>query len=313
LTQNALRHPIMQISADEKLNQEIWTSKFPRLQGYNRVDRAKPGAVVLLEHPSSRTAYGPDIVLAVQDVGRGRTMAFTSDTTADWGEFFESIWGEKINGFLPLNTANCDSRYFKQFWLNSVRWLAAHKFDYENNLVGLELDNTYCAPNSELPIRVRAQDRQGKEIRDAEATLTLSSLGRSPHSEIARFDETTHAYLATVKLPGDGKFLLSAKVRFKDGRTGEDQQVIVGEQTDLETQDVRANPANLSNISRWSGGKTLALHNDSKQTITAIVGDAKPATIEYQRTSLWDKPWLLAVVIGLLTLEWVLRRWRFLA
>lgn len=313
LAPNALNHPIMQLSANARLNREIWTTKFPRLLGYNRVDRAKPGAVVLLEHPTSRTAYGPDIILAVQEVGQGRTMAFTSDTTADWGEYFESIWGEKIHDYLPLSPANCDSRYYKQFWLNSVRWLAAHKYNLENSFVNLELKNTYFDAQDKIPVHVHVMDREGKEIRNAKVTLNLAGIQADMPAVKAVFDDQSQAFLASVKLPKAGVFLIKAKAVLPNGRTGEDQQVVVGEAADSELADIRARPANLSAIARWSGGKSLASKNDAQGSIAPVIGNVKPAAIEYQHTSLWDKPWLLSVIISLLTIEWGLRRWRGMA
>jgi uncharacterized membrane protein len=50
-------------------------------------------------------------IIACQTYGRGRTMAFAPDTTADWGRYFESQWGEG------------DNRYFRRFWRNVIRWL----------------------------------------------------------------------------------------------------------------------------------------------------------------------------------------------
>src|SRR5438309_2026409 len=127
----AWSHPLLHLGATDAENQAIWTTKFPQLRGFNRVDRAKPGAIVLLEHPSIRTAHGPAVILAAQEVGKGRALAFTSDTTYWWGELFETIWGEPINPSLPLTEVNCDSRYFQRFWVNAVRWLAAHKLERE--------------------------------------------------------------------------------------------------------------------------------------------------------------------------------------
>lgn len=312
LTANALTHPIMQISADKELNEAIWTTKFPKLLGYNRVDRPKPGAVVLLGHPTAHTLFGPDVILAVQDVGKGRTMAFTSDTTSDWGQYFETIWGEKINDNYPLSESNCDSRYYKQFWVNSVRWLAAHKFNIENNLVSLEVKNTYCTPNTEIPVLVHVSDRAGKETHNARVKLQLSNLGEEIAPANATYDEQEHAFVGTVKLPQTGMFTLTAEAIFDDGQTSEDRQVILGEETDIEMADIRAKPATLAALSRLSGGKVLDPHNGAK-AVTEALGVAKPPSIEYQRTSLWDVPPLLAAIIGMLGLEWLLRRWRGLA
>ena len=307
---NAWTHPIMRISGDAAENREIWTTKFPNLQGYNRVDRAKPGATVLLEHPSDRTGYGPTIILATQEVGQGRTMALTTDTTYLWGEWFETIWGEKLNPNLPLTEENCDSRYFKQFWLNSIRWLAAHKFDSEHELLGIEVAQNYCAPNLDIPVRIRAANRGGRETGDAAVTLRLTDGATEVQTVRAIYSEAQRSFQANVKLPAAGKFLLHATARFNDGKTADDQQLLVGEETDWEMADIRAKPESLAALSRWSGGRAFtAAKNDADAILNAMAG-AKPATIEYRRSPFWNKSWWLGTIIGMLSLEWIARRLR---
>ncbi len=313
VTDDAWTHPIMQISADEAENRIIWTAKFPQLFGYNRVDRAKPGAVVLLEHPTDRTADGPAVILAAQNVGKGRTMAFTSDTTYGWGRSFETIWGEKHNPSLPLNPANCDARYFKQFWLNAVRWLAAHKANQEHGQVSIDLPQTYCAPNVEIPVRVGAVSRDGREVGDAEVTLELSDKYKPRQTVRAIYSEALHGYQAEVKLPDTGQFVLHAVARFKDGQTADDRQIVVGEDADFEMADIRAKPETLAALSRWSGGQVLAAAHNDPSAMSLALGGATPATLEYKKTPLWDRAGWLAAIIGLLTVEWAVRRLRGLA
>jgi uncharacterized membrane protein len=310
---NAWNNPVLRISSDPAENREIWTAKFPELLGYNRVDRAKPGATVLLEHPTARTAYGPAVILATQEVGKGRTMALTTDTTCIWGAQFETIWGEKVNPSLPLTEENCDSRYFKQFWLNSIRWLSAHKFDFDHNLLNIELAQTYCAPNLDIPVRVRAATRAGLETGDAEVILHLSDGATEVQTARAIYSEEQRSYQANVKLPGPGKFTLQATARFKDGKTGEDEQVLVGEETDWEMADIRAKPGTLASLSRWSGGQVFAPSNNVAGVISNAMTGLQPATVEFHKTPLWDKAWWLGTIIGLLSLEWIGRRLRGMA
>jgi hypothetical protein len=53
--------------------------------------------------------------------------------------------------------------------------------------------------------------------------------------------------------------------------------------------------------------------NRAPENAAALFANVPPSLVEYRRTPLWDKPWWLASVLGLLTLEWSLRRWRGLA
>jgi hypothetical protein len=303
----------MRLSGDPEENRAIWTEKFPRLQGYNKCDRAKPGATVLLEHPTERTAYGPAIILAAQEVGRGRTMALTTDTTYLWGEWFETIWGEKIDPNQPLTEQNCDSRYYKQFWLNAVRWLSAHRFDFEHDLVGLEVAQTYCAPNLDIPVRVRAANPGGQETDDAQVTLHLWNGDVEAQTVRAVYSEEERSYLANVKLPAAGNFRLQATAQFKDGKTADDQQVLVGEEADWEMADIRAKPETLAALSRWSGGQVFSPGANNAVFMANALGGAKPATVEYRKTPLWDKSWWLGAIIGLLSIEWIARRLRGMA
>ena len=311
--ETAWSHPLLQISPDPEENRKIWTEKFPPLVGYNRVDRAKPGAMVLLENPGSRTAYGPDVILAAQEVGHGRTMAYTSDTTYLWGEYFETIWGEKINPNYPLTEANCDARYFKQFWANAVRWLAAPKFDRDKNALAIELPATYCPPGSVLPVRVDAWNRDGRRLADATVTVHLLDESHEVQSVPAVYSDAEQRYLANVGVPGAGRYFLRATAAFRDGRKAWDQQLVVGEANDLEMADIRARPATLAAVAQWSGGEALAAEgNESGAVVHAAVGD-QPATIKYLRTPLWDRGWFLAAIIGLLSAEWIARRVRGMA
>ena len=127
---SALEHTVMAIGTTKEETRRIWTEKFPNFHGFNRVDRPKPGAIVLGATPSFANTYyaagyGNKTLLAVQDIGKGRSMAFTSDTTRTWGGDFETLWGEPLNPSLPLSESNCDARYYRAFWINAIRWLGA--------------------------------------------------------------------------------------------------------------------------------------------------------------------------------------------
>ena len=45
----------------------------------------------------------------------------------------------------------------------------------------------------------------------------------------------------------------------------------------------------------------------------ALSAAAPPAAVEYQRSPLWDRSWILEAALALLSAEWALRRWNSLA
>lgn len=303
----ALNHPLMALGATREETELIWSRKFPLLYGYNLVDRAKPGATVLAEDPSAENAYGPRLLLAVQNIGKGRSMAFTSDTTQSWGKDFERLWGEPVSSGGPAGRQNCDSRYYRQFWVNAVRWLAAGRIGRTNNPVTLELAQSYCAPNEPVAATVKVRDADLKEIGGAEVTLFLVSGGKTNLAVTSRFDPVTRSYRADLLPRVSGDFTVTAVAMSKGQKKGEDRQLLVAEEGDREMADLRAQPQLMANLARASGGKVLPVLAE-QAPLPIDFGTPPPITVEYRRTPLWDKSWWLAAILFLLALEWGIRR-----
>jgi hypothetical protein len=91
-------------------------------------------------------------------------------------------------------------------------------------------------------------------------------------------------------------------------KLGDDRQLLTCEDQDREMADVRARPDVMARIARVSGGQVISTDPKDSSRLAYVFGSRPPATVEYRRTALWDKSWWLGTLLGLLTLEWVLRR-----
>ena len=109
LTDEGLRHPITQLRFDRRDNLARWAG-LPQLEGVNLVAGVKPGATVLLEHPTLRAGDRPMPVLVVGEHGKGRTLALLTDSAWRWG-------------FLASGRDGDDGRAYTRFMENAVRWL----------------------------------------------------------------------------------------------------------------------------------------------------------------------------------------------
>jgi hypothetical protein len=88
---------------------------------------------------------------------------------------------------------------------------------------------------------------------------------------------------------------------------------LVSEVIDRELADLRARPDLMASIARASGGTAFSITTNPPANLGATLAHLPPPTEELRRTSLWDKlPWLLTA-LGLISAEWLLRRWRGLA
>src|SRR6185503_11052707 len=206
----AWQHPLMALGATPEQTQAIWTTKFPKLYGCNMVDHAKAGAIVLGQDPTRRNSSGPVLLMAAQQIGRGRSIAFTSDTTRSWGRDFETLWGEPIDPAMPLTEANCDSRYYRQFWVNAVRWLAAGKQGKTNSAVALELARSYATPEEPVKASVKVRDAQGRDVNGAEVSVVLSAPQKGSLRFKAIYEPASHSYIAQVVPGARGQYTATA-------------------------------------------------------------------------------------------------------
>ena len=309
----AWSHPIVAIGADAEETRRIWTEKFPTLHGINRMERAKPGAQVLAYADNAPQGFEGDVLLAVQEVGRGRTMAFTSDTTRSWGADFETLWGEARNPKWPVTEDNCDSRYYRRFWVNAIRWLAAGRGSRTNPPVLLDLSASYVTPGATATASVRVHDRAQREVTDAEVTLFAGSGTSSNAIGVARYDPARRAYVAPVTLRRPGTFVIGAVARRGDESLGVDRQLLVAETVDPELADLQARPPVMEAVARAGEGSAHRIADTDPRGLEGLWKELPRPWVEFHRKPLWDRPVFLALLLGLLVLEWSLRRWKGLA
>lgn len=295
----ARNHPILRISPDARKNNAILDA-LPFFLGTNFVRRAKPGATVLAIHERRGQ---PEI--CVQSYGKGRSMAFVSDSTDMWGRYFETSWGEGIN----------DNRYFTRFWINAVRWLGENSAARrQTRLLGNTERVSYRpAETVNLTARVMAgvgEDDKGDAHEDGRAVRITARWDQgSDRAAALTYRESRKEYVGSLTVPAATRAAeLRILFRAETGGTliGEDVMTIRIMEDRREFLDPESNPALLEELARITGGRILR----STEEIAALLRThAKTqATEQAYRVPRWDRTWLWGVVLGLLTLEWLLRR-----
>ena len=286
-----LDHPIMALGATREENARIWRERFPGFTGLNTVNRAKPGARVLASTADLSNQYGPLVVFAVQQIGRGRTMAFTSDTTQSWGSGFQDRFG----------TPQDPTLYYRRFWNQAVRWLAADRIRRKSGELKLQVDRSVAVPGESVVVRIPfPPDYPGatvslkRELPGEKATpvaLLRDEVTRTWHAEVLM--ETAGEWIFTAGLPRPGldPLFVSALVNVvPDTR----EYASTAAQRDL-----------LAELAQIGGGQLL--ENDPK-TWSVKLDPRGSRIIEYGQRAVWDRWWVLALLLTLLTLEWGLRR-----
>ena len=107
LTPNGESHTITRLRSAAADNRSQW-SQMPQWEGLNKTAGLANGGRALLTHPKLRTGNGqPMPVLAVAEVGHGRTAVVASD----------SLWRWK----LPMVGAGGDDTLYDTFISNIIR------------------------------------------------------------------------------------------------------------------------------------------------------------------------------------------------
>ncbi|MBN2801284.1 MAG: hypothetical protein JXX28_19240 [Deltaproteobacteria bacterium] len=133
LTPAGRLHPITRLEPTEDQSAQGW-ARLPALEGLNLVQGLAPGAVALLDDAAGRP------VVAVREVGAGRTMALLSDESWRYA-FAEAGEGRGNQAYLRL-------------WKGALRWLAR---DPQSQAVLAQVDDTSGAVGVPVSLQVIAR------------------------------------------------------------------------------------------------------------------------------------------------------------
>ena len=139
LTEAGAAHPLTRLGATMGETQATW-ERLPAMDGANLNLGVSPGAAALLVHPGLQTDGEPLPILAVREVGEGRTMALAVDASWRWS-FSEAAEGRGNQAYL-------------RFWKNALRWLVADPDD-RRVVVSPSRENVLLGDDVRLTIRAR--------------------------------------------------------------------------------------------------------------------------------------------------------------
>lgn len=268
----------------------------PALSGCVAVGAAKPTGTVVLQHPQIQIANQPANVLVVGPVGKGRTAAFTADTTWQWNLYLRSMGRQ--------------SPYYR-FWGQLVRWLAGQE-DMQRtegaSLTPLISRNTYELGDT-IPFRCAVTDANGQATAYAQVKVTiLDNQKREQTLNLVNLPEQVGIYTGSWQPPTKGTYNVFFQAS-KDGQPlAQDQGKFELIQTEGELDRIAANPALMVQIAQQTGGMAIDL-----QGINAL-GDKLLAQLPPEQLAkkksyvLYNFRYFFFAGVLIFTLEWYLRR-----
>ncbi len=292
--------------------------ELPPINGNVVVGRPKSGAEVLMVHQDRPGPDGqPQVVLATQRYGQGRSAALTVDTTYLW--------------FLPLRGMGQDSPYNK-LWGQMVRWLAGQDVKDRGRGAGVTalLNKSTYQLGESVKVRAQVRDDRGDATQYAQASVTVTRAGepRADTYALAPVDGQQGMYTLVLPDPAKGDYTAEV-VATKDGKELGRQSLKfdVLPPADEMTR-VAANPQLLAAIADQTHGFHYDLGQFPQLIEQLIRSDPTTGTLQqravplddfvgtvaalFRSAPLWpgryDLPVQGLLMVGLLVGEWFLRR-----
>jgi Putative glutamine amidotransferase len=281
-----LRHPIMRIGDDPAAT---W-SELPPLDGANLIERSdlKPNAMVLAEADDAQRHP----LLAAGQAGNGRTLAFAGDSTWRW----------QMRGFADAH---------RRFWRQCVLWLAKKDEETEGR-VWIRLAGRRVMRSSRVDFAMGAENAEREPIANAEFDVAVETPdGRKMDVRPARSGDEWGAIFRETAEPGD--YVVRVIGREGEAVIGEAEARFLVPKQDLELDRPAAEPslmAQLAEMTGPAGGAALAAE-ELPELLNRLAEEPPELKEEViAKVTYWDKWPFFLVFVGLLGVEWFLRkRW----
>jgi hypothetical protein len=263
-----------------------WWGRLHTVDGTNVVGGLRPDAVALLQHPSNMVGGKPQPVLAVREVGRGRTMALTVDTSWRWS-LSEAALGRGNQAYL-------------RFWKGAMRWLVGDP-TLERVSVGTPREN--YALGDEVRVTVRALDESFMPLTGAMVDVTIDGGGGETKLEVVT--DATGEAVVTFTPDRRGAHRVRAAVKVGGAAAGAAETVFAVTSRDPELDEVVPDRAFLE----WLAARTDGRYVEAGAAVEVLRDPDAGRTVWSRReVALWQAPLVALLALGGLGAAWLVRR-----
>ena len=281
--------PLLRLAADDSENQALWR-QLPELQGTYVTGRIKPGAEVLIEHPLLQYQNQALPLLASQRYGSGRSMSLTTASTWRW------------QMMLPAADESHET-----LWRQILRWLAVSAPER----ITIEFDREFYSVGDEVSVKATVLNNEYEAANDATLWMqTANPLEEFIDAPMEWDIEADGVYRANFIAEVEGVYSLLVDVASAAAEAGDSSSqkraAFVVTPSLREYTNAELDSGLMGRIAELSGGRYFDMA-DASELMSTIEFTPNAYSREVQ-IDLWDSPWLLALIILLLCVDWISRR-----
>jgi len=286
LTDEALQHQVFQI-ADNQPVREVW-AQLPTFTQYGRVDAGKPGAVVWAIHQNDDGPHGRRILMSSQRYGAGLSAVLC----------IQNFWRWRL-------AKESDPRQFDRFWRQLFRFLS----EVGRHEVSIHVADQELRPQMDVQVVLERQPNP-------------KNITETSRKFFARVEDSQKNIMheETVELeplhPVDFKFHAEKADVFTV--TVSDSLKVPIATRPIEIRDMNVEfqntGRNMETLRQWAAvSDGLAMKAEDCSDAASLVAQIKSKIEEVRRGKQMRRPvgvngWMLALVVGCLASEWLLRK-----
>ncbi|MBM4040169.1 MAG: hypothetical protein FJ290_16815 [Planctomycetes bacterium] len=287
LTEQGRAHGIAQLADTPEESQKVWEG-FPGTYWYHPVARAKPGGVVLAEHPYDRDERGPMPLIVVGRYDPGRTLYCGLDGTWRW-----RFWVGDV--------------HFGRFWVQAINYVGTYRILGGSRRIQLATDKRSYALGERVVVQAQCLDDAFRPLQAESVEAKLEPAGAPAQ---------TVRLLPSRQGPGifEGSFVAarpgSTVLSVALGTEQESQSFDV-HLPDTEFQHPTMDARTLREIAEATRGAFLRL--DEAERLPGLIQSAGQEITTEIQDPVFDAPLVIILFLGLVCSEWWFRKRGMLA
>jgi uncharacterized membrane protein len=286
LTGAGQTHPITRLNEDRSVSAKTWTD-LPPISISEPLNNVKPGATVLLEAYRADNAARSFPLLVQQRYGRGQSLAFTAVDTWRWRMRMDA-----------------KSNAHETFWRQMLRYLVSAAAKQTE----ISAENDVAALNDTVRLVADIRDKRYNPVSDANAVARVTKPSGVTVDVPLKFTtlNDVNTYTGEFKADELGQHRIELNAISSTNGPATAQSALLVSDLNREFYSAAQNSDLLKRISAETGGKYYQL-NETQSLLDDLTYRRTPYS-ERATKELWNMPINFALIMGLLSAEWFLRK-----
>jgi hypothetical protein len=251
---------------------------------------AKAGATVYahFSDPRAQTEYGPPILLASQFYGAGRTLYMGS----------AEMWRLRA----------IEEEYYDRFWIKTIREVGQGRLKRGTSRGMLLLERDQYLVGQTVRVRAQLLDPQLAPL-DVESVVfdVFDPAGKPivPRRRLFHDENRPGQFVGDFRASQPGTYRVEVPIPESREQLATKIDVLL---PNLESDNPRQNAKLLSDLARDTGGRYLRLDEAEQKLAALLPNRSEEFLVDERLRTLWDREWVLLLLVGLLSAEWLTRK-----